>query len=68
MRKVLFEVALWLSKVVAIMIGTRSIDVEAAADLGAQRGPPFRASNLSLVPTTPSRTDEIPYFLLLDGK
>ena len=37
MRKVLFEVALRLSKVVAIMIGTRSIDVEAAADLGAQR-------------------------------
>jgi len=50
------------------MIGTRSIDVEVAADLGAQRRPPFRAPNLSLVPITPSRTDEIPYFLLLDGK
>jgi len=51
MREVLCEVALRLSKVVAIMIGTRPIDVEVAADLGSQWGPLFHASNLSLVPT-----------------
>jgi len=48
------------------IVGTRSINVEVAADPGTGRDSPFRAfsflSRERKVPTTPLRTLETPYF------
>ena len=59
--------------VLAMVIGTRSIDVEVAADLGVGRVPPFRTFNSSpkqdlCVSTAPLRTGEITYLSILEGE
>ena len=56
-----------------MVIGTRSIDVEAATDLGAGQDPPFRTFNPSpkqglCVSTVSLRTGEVTYLSLLEGE
>ena len=74
-RKVLFGVNRRLRRVavLAMVIGTRSIDVEVATDLGAGQDPPFRTFNWLpkqdlCVSTVSLRTGEVTYLSLLEGE